>query len=89
MDYVKPETIVIFSDRMAVERTLDNHLDEMSQSLDALLQNGTLAGELCDFYKNFDELCNICRHNCVIYMDNFLSAAFPESRRPRSCFPLR
>lgn len=83
MDYVKPETIVIFSDRMAVERTLDNHLDEISQGLDALLQNGTLAGELCDFYKNFDELCNLCRHNCVIYMDNFLSAAFPESLPPQ------
>ncbi len=83
MDYVSPETIVIFSDRMAVERTLDNHLDELGQSLDALLQNGTLAGELCDFYKNFDELCNICAPRCVIYMDNFLSAAFPESLPPK------
>lgn len=83
MDYVAPETMVIFSDRMAVERTLDSHLDEMGQSLDALLQNGTLAGELCDFYHSFDELCNICRNRCVIYMDNFLSAAFPESLPPQ------
>lgn len=83
MDYIAPETMVIFSDRMAVERTLDSHLDEMGQSLDALLQNGTLAGELCDFYHSFDELCNICRNRCVIYMDNFLSAAFPESLPPQ------
>ena len=83
MDYIAPETMVIFSDRMAVERTLDSHLDEMGQSLDALLQNGTLAGELCDFYHSFDELCNICRNHCVIYMDNFLSAAFPESLPPQ------
>ncbi|MBD9115838.1 MAG: transcription-repair coupling factor, partial [Clostridiales bacterium] len=83
MDYIAPETMVIFSDRMAVERTLDGHLDEMGQSLDALLQNGTLAGELCDFYHSFDELCNICRNRCVIYMDNFLSAAFPESLPPQ------
>lgn len=83
MDYIAPETMVIFSDRMAVERTLDSHLDEMGQSLDALLQNGTLAGELCDFYHSFDELCNICRNCCVIYMDNFLSAAFPESLPPQ------
>ncbi len=83
MDYIAPETMVIFSDRMAVERTLDSHLDEMGQSLDALLQNGTLVGELCDFYHSFDELCNICRNRCVIYMDNFLSAAFPESLPPQ------
>ena len=88
MDYISPETMVIFSDRMAVERTLDSRLDELSQGLDAMLQNGTLAGELCDFYKTFDDLCNICTGKCVIYMDNFLSAAFPESLPPKELLSL-
>lgn len=88
MDYISPETMVIFSDRMAVERTLDSRLDELSQGLDGMLQNGTLAGELCDFYKTFDDLCNICTGKCVIYMDNFLSAAFPESLPPKELLSL-
>ena len=83
MDYISPETMVIFSDRIAVERSLGNHLEELSAGLDSLLENGSLVGELCDFYKNFDELCNLCSEKCVIYMDNFLSAKYPESLPPK------
>ena len=83
LDYISPETIVVFSDRIAVERTVKQHLDELGQGLDALLSAGTIAGELCDFYKNFDEMCNICAENFVIYMDNFLASAYPESLPPK------
>ena len=83
MDYIPPETMVVFSDRIAVERSYSQHLEELAQGLDSMLGNGTVAGELCDFYKNFDELCNICAEKCVIYMDNFLSAKFPESLPPK------
>lgn len=83
MDYISPETVVVFSDRMAVERTMNSFIDEWGQSLDALLESGTLAGELCDFYLGFEELCNQCSGRSVIYMDNFLSAAFPETLPPQ------
>lgn len=83
LDYISPETMVIFSDRIAVERSLGNHLEELSSGLDSLLENGSLAGELCDFYKDFDQLCNLCTEKCVIYMDNFLSAKYPETLPPK------
>ncbi len=83
MDYISPETIVVFSDRIAVERSYDQHLTELADGLDSLLAGGTVAGELCDFYKNFDELCNLSAGKCVIYMDNFLSSKYPESLPPR------
>ena len=83
MDYIPPETAVVFSDRIAVERSLNQHLEELGQGLDSLLQSGMLAGELCEFYKNFDELCDICAGKCVIYMDNFLSASYPQSLPPK------
>jgi transcription-repair coupling factor (superfamily II helicase) len=83
MDYVSPETMVVFSDRIAVERSYKQHLEELGQGLDSMLSSGLLAGELCDFYRDFDELCNICRENSVIYMDNFLSASYPETLPPK------
>ncbi len=82
-DYLPPETIVVFADRIAIERQHRQSLEEQGQSLDPLLENGTLAGELCEFYENFEETCNKLTGNAVIYMDNFLSAAFPESLPPQ------
>jgi transcription-repair coupling factor (superfamily II helicase) len=74
---------VIFSDRIAVERQSKQQQEELGQSLDPLLENGTLAGELCDFYENFSGICNIFAGKCVtIYMDNFLSAAYPDTLPP-------
>ena len=55
----------------------------MGQSLDSLLENGMLVGELCEFYENFEETCNKLSKNNVIYMDNFLSAAYAESLPPQ------
>ena len=83
LDYVSPETIVVFSDRIAIERQEKTHQEELGQVLDSLLENGTLAGELCDFYENFDAVCNKLQEKSVIYMDNFLSAAFPEVLPPK------
>ena len=83
LDYVSPSSIVVFSDRIAIERTQKQLLEELGQSLDSLLSNGTLAGELCDFYEDFSGCCNKLTENYVIYMDNFLSAAYPEALPPR------
>ena len=82
-DYLAPETIVVFSDRIAIQRQQKQQQEELGQSLDSLLGNGTLAGELCDFYENFDETCNKLAEKNVIYMDNFLSSAYPESLPPQ------
>ena len=81
--YLSPDTIVVFSDRIAIERTAKQTQEELGQSLDSLLSSGTLAGELCDFYEDFSVSCNNLAGNCVIYMDNFLSAAYPEDLPPK------
>jgi transcription-repair coupling factor (superfamily II helicase) len=67
MDYISPETIVVFSDRIAVERSYKQHLEELGQGLDSMLSSGLLAGELCDFYRDFDDLCNSCKKQRHIY----------------------
>ncbi|MDD6024472.1 MAG: transcription-repair coupling factor [Oscillospiraceae bacterium] len=83
LGYISPETMVVFSDRIAVERTTKQLQEEFGQSLDSLLGAGKLAGELCDFYLDFDGLCNELTENSVYYMDNFLSASFPEGLQPK------
>ena len=82
-DYLSPETIVVFSDRIATLRQQKQQLEELGQGLDSLLENGMVSGELCDFYDNFEEICNKLTGNNVIYMDNFLSAAYPEALPPQ------
>ena len=84
-DYISPETVVVFADRAAVERTARQQQDELGENLDTLLSTGEIAGELCDFYKDFDSLCaDTCapQKKSVVYLDNFLSASFPETRLP-------
>ena len=83
LSYFSPETVILFSDRIAIERAMKQQEEEFGQGLDALLQNGTVPGELCEFYENYDDFCNHCAGNCVIYMDNFLSSAYPECLPPR------
>ncbi|MBQ9268375.1 MAG: transcription-repair coupling factor [Oscillospiraceae bacterium] len=82
-DYLSPETVVVFADRIAIERQQKQQQEELGQSLDSLLGNGTLAGELCDFYETLDGCCGALDGNNVIYMDNFLSSAYPESLPPQ------
>ena len=82
-DYLSPETVVVFADRIAIERQQKQQQEELGQSLDSLLANGTLAGELCEFYETLEESCGKLSGNSVIYMDNFLSSAYPESLPPR------
>ncbi len=83
-DYLSPETVVVFADRIAVERRQKELTEELGRNLDALLENGTVAGELCEFYESFDETCRVLSGNSVIYMDNFLSAAYPETLPPQT-----
>ena len=82
-DYLPPETVVVFSDRIALERQFRQFQEALGQSLDALLSSGTLAGELCAFYEEYGDLCRRLSGRSVIYMDNFLSAAYPEELPPR------
>ena len=83
LSYLSPETLVFFSDRIAVERTMEQHTEEFGQSLDSLLSAGILAGELCDFYRSFEELCGMLSGRAVYYLDNFLSASYPEALPPK------
>ena len=82
-DYIPSEAIVVFCDYGAVSRAARASEDSLGQSLDSLLETGTLAGELCDFSLGWEPFCDILRGRAVVLMENFLSASFPDSIAPK------
>ena len=82
-DYLSSETAVYFCDHGALSRAAKAQEEEFGLGLDAFLESGRLAGELCDFYLPFEDLAARMRGKPVVYFDSFLSARFPESLPPQ------
>ena len=82
-DYLSTETAVYFCDHGALSRAAKAQEEEFGLGLDAFLESGRLAGELCEFYLSFDALAARMRGHPVVYFDSFLSARFPESLPPK------
>ena len=83
LDYMPADTVVIFCDHGNIRRAAKQHMDGMGQELDGLLQTGTLAGELCDFYCEWEDFCRSLQGRQVVYLDAFLSAEYPDSLAPK------
>ena len=82
-DYLSTETTVYFCDHGALSRAAKAQEEEFGLGLDAFLESGRLAGELCEFYLSFDALAARMKGHPVVYFDSFLSARFPESLPPK------
>lgn len=81
-DYISKDAAIYFCDHGALSRAAKAFEEEFSLGLDALLESGSLAGELCDFYISFEELAARMKGRPAIYFDSFLSSRFPESLPP-------
>ncbi len=88
MDYIPDNAVIIICDQNAVRRTAKNHTEEMGMLLDNMLQNGTLAGELCDFTLQWEDFCQHLTGKTVAYMDAFGGTAYPEQCRPKQLLPI-
>ena len=81
--YVSRDAAVFFCDHGNLRRAAKARTEDFGLSLDAFLQSGTLAGELCEFYLSYDELAGCFRASGAVYFDSFLSAQFPEELPPK------
>ena len=88
MDYIPDDATIILCDQNTVRRTAKNHTEEMGMLLDNMLQNGILAGELCDFTLQWEDFCHNLSSHSVVYLDSFGGAAYPEQCRPKQLLPL-
>ncbi|MBS6366334.1 MAG: transcription-repair coupling factor [Clostridiales bacterium] len=82
-DYLSRDACVVFSDHGAVAHAAEAVQENLGQTLDAMLERGVVCGELCEFYQSWEGLCRSLTGHSVLYLDNFLSAKFPDALPPR------
>lgn len=87
-DYIPGDACVVLCDQGALHRTARTRCDEMGMQLDSLLQGGLVAGELCDYVCQWEDLCDELTGRCVVYLDSFGGSSYPESCRPRHLLPM-
>ena len=87
-DYVSKDAAVFFCDHGNLTRAAKAREEEFGLTLDAFLESGTLAGELCDFYCSFDELAARFTDTGAVYFDSFLAARYPDALPPKKLLSL-
>ena len=88
IDYIPQDAIIILCDQGNIKRASRTRTEEVGMQLDSLLQGGLLAGELCDYVCQWEDLCSRLKGRCVIYFDTFAGSAYPEDCPPKSLLPI-
>ena len=87
-DYIPENALVAVCDHSSLQRTARNHTEEMGMQLDSLLQSGQVAGELCDFVAQWEDLCRELTGKTLVYFDAFGGSSYPEENTPKQLYPL-
>ena len=88
MDYFPADALVVLCDQGSLHRTARTRCDEMGMQLDSLLQGGLVAGELCDYVCQWEDLCDQLEGRCALYLDSFGGASYPDTCRPKHLLPM-
>ena len=88
MDYFPADALVVLCDQGSLHRTARTRCDEMGMQLDSLLQGGLVAGELCDYVCQWEDLCDQLDGRCALYLDSFGGASYPDTCRPKHLLPM-
>ena len=86
--YVPQDAIVILCDQAALHRSAKNRVEELGMQLDSMLQNGLVAGELCDYVSLWEDFCRQLTGRTVLYLDTFAGSAYPEENPPKQLLPM-
>ena len=87
-DFIPKNSTVILCDQSALRRTARTRTEELGMQLDSLLQGGLLAGELCDYACQWEDLCNKLTGRTLIYFDAFGGTSYPEENPPKHLLPM-
>ncbi len=82
-DYISRDALVIFCDHGNLQRAARQRQTQLGMELDGLLQSGSVAGELCDFSVEYEDVFDGLRGQPVLFLDNFLASAYPKNCQPR------
>ena len=81
-DDLPADAVVVFCDHGNLRRAAEGFTEDMGLQLDSLLQDGLLAGELCDFTMDYDAACARLQGHAALFLNSFLDSAYPEPLKP-------
>ena len=84
MDYIPADAMIVICDQSSLHRTARSRVEEVGMGLDSMLQNGLVCGELCDYVCQWEDFCAQLKGRCVVYVDPFAGASYPEECRPKA-----
>lgn len=80
--YIPDNAVVMFCDHGSLVRAAKQRQDTMNMELEGMLEAGLIAGELCNFSVNYEDLFDLLPGRAVLYLDNFLASSYPVARPP-------
>ena len=87
-DYIPKDAVVVLCDHGNLKRAARTRTEAMGMQLDSLLQGGLLAGELCDYVCQWEDLWEKLTGRKVLYLDSFGGSSYPENNPPKQLFPM-
>ena len=88
IDYIPNDAIVVLCDQGSLHRAARQRVEEVGLELDAMLQAGLLAGELCDFVIQWEDFCRNLRNKVILYTDTFGGTSYLEENPPKVLYPM-
>ena len=88
LDYIPANATLILCDQSSLKRTARSRSEEMGLQLDSMLCGGLLAGELCDFTLQWEDLCAGLTGRATAYFDTFGGTSYPEENPPKILLPM-
>ncbi len=88
MDYLPQGSIIVLCDQGSLHRASRTRTEEVGIQLDSLLQNGLVAGELCDYVCQWEDFCHHLAQHPVAYLDTFSGTSYPKENSPRILLPM-
>ena len=82
-DYLPADTLVCLCDHGSLKKASELDQEEEGLILDNLLSGGLLCGELCEYNRGWEDFCSALKDRTVLYLDAFLSSAYPQGLEPR------
>lgn len=87
-DYIPENALVAVCDHASLRRAERSRSEELGLQLDSLLQSGLVAGELCDYCAQWEDICRNLSGKTLIYFDAFGGSSYPEECPPMHLFPM-
>src|SRR5699024_4609564 len=81
-DYVPADAVVLFCESSRVAERGKHYLRQLGEDVAALVENGTLAGDVEEFAAPLEERMETLLDWPVVYLDSFTSSSYPQ--RPKT-----